>query len=319
VILVGGPTRLPLIRHAVAEYFGQAPKVDVDPDQVVAMGAAIHAATLVGATEGSVLLDVTPLSLRLGVAGGLAETVIERNMPVPIEQTRAFTTLEDFQESVRIRIYQGESRSADGNELLGQFTFSGFRRAPRGQVRIEVTFEIDTDGIVNVTARDPETGQQASTQIAFSSGLSQAQIEAIIAEGKTDRVRSEAPARAPGGPAAASPPRASARPAPAAPDPTRARAASSFDDADLEVLPDDAFDLEEDEALEILPGSAPSTPPADAGSETLDLVPEGIDLHDLTDPGSPPGRGGAEAARDETDDLFGDMDDLAGPSGDEGS
>ncbi len=305
VILVGGPTRLPLIRRAVAEYFQQAPKTDVDPDQVVAMGAAIHAATLVGSTEGSVLLDVTPLSLRLGVAGGLAETVIERNTPVPIEQTRAFTTLEDFQESVRIRVYQGESRSAEENELLGQFTFSGFRRAARGQVRIEVTFEIDTDGIVNVTAHDPETGQQASTQITFSSGLSQAQLEAIIAEGKTDRVRSQAP----GAGAASSSTAARPGAAPPTASPARPRADA---DADLEVLPDDAFDLEVDEEFEVVPGNVKVAPRPVAEPPALDVMPEGTDLRDLPGPGAAAAKRGNEPP--DAGDLFGDMDDLAGTS-----
>jgi molecular chaperone DnaK len=180
VILVGGPTRLPLVREAVTQYFQREPKADVDPDQVVAMGASIHAAALVGEEQETRLLDVTPLSLRIGVAGGLAETIIERNTPVPIEQTSAFTTFKDFQQSVRIRVYQGESRKAEQNELLGEFEFSGFKNARRGEVRIEVTFEIDTDGIVNVTARDPDTSQVASTQIHLSSGLSEAEIRAII-------------------------------------------------------------------------------------------------------------------------------------------
>jgi molecular chaperone DnaK len=180
VILVGGPTRLPLIRRAVAEFFQQEPKTDHDPDQVVAMGAAIHAASLTGDAQDSFLLDVTPLSLRIGVAGGLAETVIDRNTPVPIEQTRTFTTFRDYQDSVRIRVYQGEGRRAEDNELLGEFEFSGFKKAPRGQVRIDVSFEIDTDGIVNVKAQDPETGQAASTQIHLSSGLSEDEIQAII-------------------------------------------------------------------------------------------------------------------------------------------
>jgi len=180
VILVGGPTRLPLIRDAVSQYFQREPKADVDPDQVVAMGAAIHAAALVGEERDSCLLDVTPLSLRIGVAGGLAETVIERNTPVPIEQTSVFTTFRDYQQSVRIRVYQGESRSAEENELLGEFEFSGFKNARRGEVRIEVTFEIDTDGIVKVTARDPDTAQAASTQIHLSSGLSEEEIRTLV-------------------------------------------------------------------------------------------------------------------------------------------
>jgi molecular chaperone DnaK len=194
VILVGGPTRLPLVREAVGQYFGQTPKTDVDPDQVVAMGAAIHAASLVaGNVQGAFLLDVTPLSLRIGVAGGLAETVIERNTPVPIEQTRSFTTYQDFQELVRIRVYQGESRKAEENELLGQFEFSGFKKLPRGQVKIDVTFAINSDGLVNVTAADRETGRRASTTITLSSGLSAQELDAIVAENRTQRVQTEAP------------------------------------------------------------------------------------------------------------------------------
>jgi molecular chaperone DnaK len=195
VILVGGPTRLPFVRAAVRDYFSQEPKADVDPDQVVAVGAAIHAATLVDSAQEAFLLDVTPLSLRIGVVGGLAETVIERNTPVPIEQTRAFTTTQDEQEKVRIRVYQGESREARENELLGEFEFSGFRRAPRGGVWIDVTFEIDADGIVKVTARDRETGSQASTRLTLSSGLSDRELATILDEKRTDRVKtSEIPA-----------------------------------------------------------------------------------------------------------------------------
>jgi len=193
VILVGGPTRLPLVREAVEQYFQREPKTDVDPDQVVAMGAAIHAAALVGEEQESRLLDVTPLSLRIGVAGGLAETIIERNTPVPIEQTSVFTTFKDFQQSVRIRVYQGESRRAEENELLGEFEFSGFKNARRGEVRIEVTFEIDTDGIVKVTARDPDTAQAASTQIHLSSGLSEEEIRGLIDKHHAPAAPSAAP------------------------------------------------------------------------------------------------------------------------------
>jgi molecular chaperone DnaK (HSP70) len=188
VILVGGPTRLPVIREAVRQYFQQEPKANVDPDQVVAMGAAIHAASLMGNEHEAYLLDVTPLSLRVGVAGGLAETVIERNTPVPIEQMRTFTTFQDQQESVKIRVYQGESRQSEENELLGQFEFRGFKRAPRGEVAIDITFEINADGIVNVTAQDRDTGEQASTRITLSSGLSEGEIQEIIEEGRTDRL-----------------------------------------------------------------------------------------------------------------------------------
>ena len=188
VILVGGPTRLPIIREAVAHYFQQEPRVDVDPDEVVSMGAAIHAASLVGEAQDSMLLDVTPLDLRIGVAGGLAEPVIERNTPVPIEQTRTFTTFQDHQESVQIRVYQGDHRQAEDNTLLGQFEFSGFEKGLRSDVKIDVTFEIDADGIVNVTAADQRTGEAASTQITLSSGLAEQEIEKIIEQDVAGRV-----------------------------------------------------------------------------------------------------------------------------------
>jgi molecular chaperone DnaK len=237
VILVGGSTRLPVVREAVREYFQQEPRVEVDPDEVVAMGAAIHAASLCSTEEqDSFLLDVTPLSLRIGVAGGLAETVIERNTPVPIEQTRTFTTYQDFQESVKIRVFQGESRQAKENEMLGQFEFSGFKKARRGEVRIDVTFEINSDGIVNVTACDPETGQQASTQITLSSGLSEQEIDQIIDEGRTERVRSSDTHDDSPAPAAASSPVSPAE--------------EEFSD-ELELLPDTADLLEELPDLEI--------------------------------------------------------------------
>ncbi len=191
VILVGGPTRLPLIRNAVREYFQQEPQTNVDPDEVVAIGAAIHAASLVNpASDDAFLLDVTPLSLRIGVAGGLAESIIERNTPVPIEQTRRFTTFKDYQESVDIRIYQGESRNVQENELLGQFIFSGFKKARRGESSIDITFEINADGIVEVKATDLATGKQASTRITLSAGLSEGDIETILQSSRTDRVTS---------------------------------------------------------------------------------------------------------------------------------
>ncbi len=293
VILVGGPTRLPAIREAVAEYFQQEPKHDVDPDEVVALGAAIHAASLVDQGGDAYLLDVTPLSLQVGVAGGLSEPVIERNTPVPIEQTRTFTTARDDQESVTIRVFQGESREASENELLGQFEFSGFRRGRRGEVEIDVTFEIDTDGIVNVTASDKATGQQASTRITLSSGLSEREIRDIMHRGVADRVQTPAappidrvqtPAAPPidrvpapaadRAPAVAPAPQVAAAtpPAPAAAPPAPTPALDDGDD-DLALLDDDALipmaSAEERASLFGEPGSAALPAELDLGSAEL--------------------------------------------------
>ncbi len=200
VILVGGPTRLPSIRKAVKDYFQREPEIDINPDEIVAIGAAIHAASLASSDTGSYLLDVTPLSLRLGIAGGLSETIIERNSPVPIDHTRVFTTVADNQDTIAVRIYQGEARQAEGNTLLGEFEFSGFEPGPRGQVKIEVAFSISTEGIVTVQARDPKTGAESSTTVSMSSGLSEEQIQEIIARGRTADVAAErapAPERGP--------------------------------------------------------------------------------------------------------------------------
>jgi molecular chaperone DnaK len=277
VILVGGPTRLPGIRNAVAEYFQREPRHDVDPDEVVAMGAAIHAASLIdqGSNGDAYLLDVTPLSLQVGVAGGLTEPVIGRNTPVPIEQTRSFTTARDGQESVTIRVYQGESREAAENELLGQFEFSNFQRGARGEVEIDVTFEINTDGIVNVTASDKRTGQQASTRITLSSGLSEREIQNIIERGVASRVQTAALPAAPSVAKPAAPkPDAPRPPAPraAAPAPVRAPApapAPVLDDDDAlipmpeEDLLADGDDLGDDELLDVEPEAItqPDRPP----------------------------------------------------------
>ncbi len=181
VILVGGPTRLPLIRSSVRHYFQKQPMTDVDPDEVVAMGAAIQAHALLDNQQSTYLLDVTPLTLRMATVGGYTEQIIEKNTPIPIDRTRCFTTASDMQERVRIKVFQGESNVGVENELLGEFEFAGFRIAPRGEVTIEVTFEIDTDGIVNVSARDVETGAQASTTINLSSGLSTREVEDAMA------------------------------------------------------------------------------------------------------------------------------------------
>ena len=145
------------------------------------MGAAIQAHALLDSQQSTFLLDVTPLTLRLGTVGGYTEKIIDKNTPIPIDRTRCFTTASDNQERVKIRVFQGESNKQDENTMLGEFEFSGFRVAPRGEVTIEVTFEIDTDGIVNVSARDVETGAQASTHINLSSGLSDHEVAAAAA------------------------------------------------------------------------------------------------------------------------------------------
>jgi molecular chaperone DnaK len=185
VILVGGPTRLPVIRNSVRHYFQKEPMKGIDPDEVVALGASIQAAALLdaGAAEAgqaSYLLDVTPLALRVATVGGFTERVIEKNTPIPIERSKTFTTSRDGQERVKIRVYQGESNRVEECELLGEFEFGGFRIGYRGEVQIQVTFEIDSNGIVNVAATDLDSGQRASTTINLSSGLSEGDLRTAI-------------------------------------------------------------------------------------------------------------------------------------------
>ena len=188
VILVGGPTRLPIVRNSVKHYFQKEPLEGINPDQVVAMGAALQAHALMDAKTETFLVDVTPLTLRIGTVGGFTERIIEKNTPVPIDRSKTFTTSRDGQERVKIRVYQGESNRADECEMLGEFEFAGFRVGYRGEVKIEVTFEINTDGIVNVSAADLETGQKTSTTISLSSGLSEADIQRSIQQNRQTRL-----------------------------------------------------------------------------------------------------------------------------------
>src|SRR5438874_3418493 len=160
VVLVGGPTRLPIIRNSVRHYFQREPKEGINPDEVVSLGAALQAHALMDRATETFLVDVTPLSLRIGTVGGFTEKVIEKNTPIPIDKSKTFTTSRDGQDRVKIRVYQGESKKADECELLGEFEFTGFRIGYRGDVQIQVTFEIDPNGIVNVAATDLETGQK---------------------------------------------------------------------------------------------------------------------------------------------------------------
>lgn len=192
LILVGGPTKMSIMQEAVESYFFKAPQTDVNPEEVVALGAAIQGAALVEQTKGSLLLDVTPMGLGIATAGGLMDKLIGRNTPIPTEQSRTFTTTKDNQETVAIRIFQGESRKYEENELLGEFRLTGIRPAKKGEAKIAVTFEINADGIVNVSATDADTGQKQSTQLNVTGGLSKEEIEKLkakhAAEGKEGEV-----------------------------------------------------------------------------------------------------------------------------------
>ena len=180
VILVGGMTRMPAVQTAVTAYFGREPNKSVHPDEVVAMGAAIQGAALVQDRQDMILLDVTPHALGIMTFGSYFEELIPQNTTVPTSRTKVFTTSRDDQTAVKILVMQGESKRADENELLGEFILTGLRRAPKGHVEIEVTFEINTDGIVSVHAKDMENGQAQSIQVTATSGLTQDEIKNMM-------------------------------------------------------------------------------------------------------------------------------------------
>ncbi len=181
VVLVGGQTKSRFIRSAVEAYFGKRVQAQVNPEEVVALGAAIHADQLVNRKRDAVLIDVTPLSLRVGTVGGFTEVIIPKNTPIPIEHAKTFVTASDGQEKVRIRIYQGESKEVERNELLGEFEFSGFRIASRGEVEIAVTFDIDASGIVNVNAVEKESGAGAECTVTLSQRMTEAEVSQLAA------------------------------------------------------------------------------------------------------------------------------------------
>lgn len=176
VILVGGPTRIPIVYNSVRHYFQQDPQQGINPDEVVAVGAAIQGAELVQDSQNLVLLDLTPLSMGVEIAGGYVDRVIEINTPIPADNTKVFTTTKDNQDAVHIKVYQGESKLAADNEQLGQFSLSGLRKAPRGEVQVSVTFEIDTNGILNVSAKDLETGTMQSVKLDASGRLDEKKV-----------------------------------------------------------------------------------------------------------------------------------------------
>ncbi len=195
VILVGGQTRSPIVERTVEKFFGKKPSAEINPDEVVAMGAAIQGGVLNGDVKDIVLLDVLPLSLGLATRGGLFTKIIERNSTIPLRESRTFTTVVDNQSSVEIHVLQGEREIASGNRSLGKFELVGIPPSPRGVPQIEVLFEVDGNGIVSVSAQDKATGREQQIRITPTSGLSPEEIDRLINEAEefadTDRVTKE--------------------------------------------------------------------------------------------------------------------------------
>lgn len=182
VILVGGQTRMPLVQQKVKEFFGKEPRKDVNPDEAVAIGAAIQAGVLGGQVDDILLLDVTPLSLGIETLGGVMTKLIEKNTTIPAQASQVFSTAEDNQSAVTVHVLQGEREQAAYNKSLGQFNLEGINPAPRGIPQIEVKFDIDANGILNVSAKDQVTGKEQSVVIKASSGLSEQEIERMVKE-----------------------------------------------------------------------------------------------------------------------------------------
>jgi molecular chaperone DnaK len=181
-VLVGGMTRMPRVREVVKEFFGKEPHIGVNPDEVVAMGAAIQAGVLQGDVKDVLLLDVTPLSLGIETLGGVFTRMIDRNTTIPTKKSQVFSTADDNQNAVTIKVFQGEREMANDNKMLGQFDLVGIPPAPRGVPQIEVTFDIDANGIVNVHAKDKGTGKEQQIKIQASGGLSDADIDKMVSE-----------------------------------------------------------------------------------------------------------------------------------------
>ena len=186
VVLVGGQTRMPKIREAVKDFFKKEPNMSVNPDEVVAMGAAIQAGVLQGDVKDVLLLDVTPLSLGIETLGGVFTRLIEKNTTIPTKKSQVFSTAEDNQSAVTIRVFQGEREMANNNKLLGQFNLEGISPAPRGIPQIDVAFDIDANGIVSVSATDKATGKEQKITIEASGGLSDDEIENMIKEAEAN-------------------------------------------------------------------------------------------------------------------------------------
>ena len=191
VILVGGQTRMPLVQQKVQEFFGKEPRKDVNPDEAVAMGAAVQGAVLSGDKKDVLLLDVTPLTLGIETMGGVMTPIIEKNTMIPTKKSQVFSTAADNQPAVSIQVYQGERKIANQNKLLGSFDLTDIPPAPRGVPQIEVIFDINADGIMNISAKDKGTGKSQSIQIKADSGLSDAEIEEMIRAAEANAAEDE--------------------------------------------------------------------------------------------------------------------------------
>ncbi|GAA0915956.1 molecular chaperone DnaK [Rothia nasimurium] len=187
VILVGGQTRMPKVQEAVKDFFGKEPRKDVNPDEAVAVGAAIQGGVLGGTVKDVLLLDVTPLSLGIETMGGVMTKLIEKNTTVPTKASQVFSTADDNQTAVTVHVLQGERERANANKSLGKFDLSGIRSAPRGTPQIEVTFDIDANGILHVSAKDKDTGKEQKIEIKAGSGLSDEEVARMVADAEANR------------------------------------------------------------------------------------------------------------------------------------